>query len=144
MPYRSNLLNVDRTIQEATEDGLIAAANVIRNAVIMRLRGGYTSGDYVTGTSIRAVTVTPVFTLGGVPSIRVGTDLMYNLYWELGWRPASGHYVLNPETWKNVLIQASGPRRVMRVEIWRPAFQETQTGQQRAFARAFQRRMSKR
>ena len=105
-----------RNFDEACQKGLIAAAYIAANEVKRKLRGGYTSGQFVTGTVLNSVTRSePVRTANGW-KIVVGTNVMYALYWELG------HF--------NLFM-----RRFVRVEHWRLAMIESRDLQREAFAR---------
>ena len=107
----------------AQMDGLRAAAYIVYNAVKRGLRGGYTSGDFVSGNVINSVTISPIFeTMADVLAIRVGSNVNYALFWEVG------HY--------NIFT-----RRFERVEVWRPALVDTRDEQAKAFARAYKRSM---
>lgn len=80
---------VAEALPVAQRAGLTAAGYSMRNSVIRELRGGYYSslgnhGDFVTGNSINHVTVAPPEETADGMQVRVGTDLKYNLYWELG------------------------------------------------------------
>jgi hypothetical protein len=85
----------------AMTGGLTAAGNVIANEIKRELRGGYRSslgnkGDFVTGNSLNHVRVSepvimgiargPMKYAGAINKsyVRVGTDLLYNLFWEIG------------------------------------------------------------
>lgn len=110
-------------IDRATQAGLIAAAYVATNEVKRRLRGGYTSGMFVTGALINSVTRgEPVRERDGQWGIRVGTDRPYALWWEIG------HV--------NLFL-----KRFVRVEHWRLAMIDSRNEQAAAFARAFTRVM---
>jgi hypothetical protein len=109
--------------QAAQKAGLRAAAYVVYNAVKRGLRGGYTSGDFVTGNVINSVTISQIFeTTAGVYGIRIGSNVPYALYWELG------H--------ENIFT-----RRHERVEVWRPALVDTREEQRDAYNRAYKRSM---
>lgn len=108
--------------EEAEQLGLIAAAYVLVNAVKRGLRGGYTSGNFVTGGVINSVTRSEPFRDGSGWSIRVGTNLKYALFWEIG------HH--NAYT-----------RKYERVERWRPAFMDTREAARAAYARTWKRAM---
>lgn len=113
-----------RNFDEGCQKGLIAAAYVASNAVKMRLRGGYTSGAFVTGRVLDSVTRSePVKTAEGW-RIVVGTNVMYALYWELG------HF--------NLFL-----KRFVRVEHWRLAMIESRDLQRDAFARVFRQHVGK-
>lgn len=117
----------DALFRRAVREGLLVAGNRVRNAVVRALRGGYRSslgnrGDFVTGTSLNHVRVAePVIgpTLD-TSYVRVGTDLLYNLYWEVG------HH--------NIFT-----RRFERDERWRPAFRSTIPAARAAMYAAFKR-----
>lgn len=88
----------------AQAKGLIAAARVLQNAIKRELRHGYHSslgnwGDFTTGTSINHVTTSdPVFT-GDGGSIKVGTDLDYPLFWEIGHHNLFTRHFERDEKW---------------------------------------------
>jgi hypothetical protein len=111
-----------RKHQEAQKAGLRAAAYVVYNAVKRGLRGGYTSGDFTVGNVINSVTISPVFETLGTFAIRIGTNVPYALYWEVGHN--------------NIFT-----RRYERVEVWRPAMVDTRDEQAAAFASAYKRSM---
>lgn len=119
----SNTLALLQKLPQAQSRGLFAAANVIRNAVKRSLRHGYHSslgnwGDFVTGNNINHVTISePIFTADG-GSIKVGTDLMYALFWEVG------HH--------NIFT-----RHFERDEKWGPAYRESRAAALDAYQRAF-------
>jgi hypothetical protein len=102
MSWTSNTARVTSALREAVGQGLSAGGHLYANAVKRGLRGGYTSGTFVTGTSVSSVQVTPPEMAGGVLQVRVGTNLMYNLFWEIG-------------------HQNLFTGRFERVEVWRPA-----------------------
>lgn len=102
-------------LQPAQDAGLRAAAYVYRNAVVAKLIKGYTTGAFVTGTSANSVTITEPFASdNGGRAIRVGTNVLYDLYWELG------H--------ENLFT-----RKYERVEYWGPSLAETADEQRSAF-----------
>jgi hypothetical protein len=107
----------------ARDKALRASANVVVNRVKRDLRGGYTSGDFVTGASINAVRATDPMWDGNVRVIRVGTTLFYNLAWEIG------HH--------NIFT-----RRFERKEVWLPAFTATAGQQAATFSRVYLREMT--
>lgn len=123
MTYQSNLPTIRGRMRQAVDGGLLAAANVVETKVKEGLRGGYTSGDFVTGLVLNSVTHSEP-TLGGAGAyILVGTWVSYALYWELG-------------------HQNLFTRRFERVEIWMPALLSTRAQQLAAFQRVFQRIMN--
>jgi len=122
-------------MEQARDAGLIAAAEVVKTGVKLGLRGGYTSGLYVTGHVWNSVTRTEPADENGVRVIRVGTDVSYALYWELGFIPARG--VFSPGLGRNT----QGPIAIQRKEIWVPTLYRTAPAQAAAFARVFERFM---
>ena len=122
MAYQSNLAAVQAQMHRARDAGLIAAAQVVVNAVKEDLAGGYTSGAFVTGNVLNSVTRTDPTDENGVRVIRVGSDVDYALFWEIGHR--------------NLFT-----RRFERNEVWVPALLRTAQQQADAFARVFARFM---
>ena len=121
--WKSNRAKVERTMDRANVRGLTAAAYIVSNAVKKELRGGYVSGDFVTGTSINRVTIGAIERAGKFEyRIRIGTNLLYNLYWEIG------HY--------NIFL-----RRFVRVEKWRTAALGSVKEAREAYARVYVRTM---
>lgn len=119
----------------AMRAALTAGGNVLANEVKKELRGGYRSslgnkGDFVTGNSLNHVRVTePVLsgdrrgrlTYAGARSyVRVGTDLLYNLFWEIG------HFNLFTLGYE-------------RDEKWGPATKRARPRAMQAFSRVFSR-----
>lgn len=120
---KSQSANILGAVRIAQAKGLYAAALVLQNAVKRGLAGGYTSGNFVTGTNIKHVLISePSFNPDGSGEIRVGTDLnpCYPLFWELG------HF--------NIFT-----RKYERVEVWRPAYEENRQAAIEAFRRVFKR-----
>lgn len=113
--WRSNIPTIKAELARVEALGLIAAAQVVVNEIKIRLRGGYTSGDFVTGNSINHVTRSEPERDGGGAFIKVGTSVLYNLYWELG------HYNLFS-------------RRYERRPVYLPALLDTRQAQAAAFA----------
>jgi DNA-binding Lrp family transcriptional regulator len=118
MSYRSNRAAIEARLARARSAGLIAAATVYVNAVKLGLRGGYTSGAFVTGNVINSVTRSEPDLVRG--EILVGTNVLYALYWELG------HI--------NLFL-----RRYVRKEVWMPALSESAARMRDAYAVAFRR-----
>lgn len=92
---------VQRAMTDALAAGLAAAGNQYADRVGRRLAFGYTSGDFVTGNVAGSVEVTPVARTPSGLEVKVGSNVDYALFWELG------HVNLFT-------------RRYERVEIWRP------------------------
>ena len=112
--WRSNVPAVKRALMEGQNPGLIAAAQILVNEVKLGLRGGYTSGAFTVGLSTGAVTRSPPILGPRGMFVLVGTNLKYNLYWELG------H--------KNIFT-----RRYERVRVWMPAFERKRFAMRAAF-----------
>lgn len=115
---RNNTDRAARALDRAATGGLTAAANVYRNAVKRALAGGYTSGNYVTGHVQNSVTQTVPARLGTGYGVRVGTNVPYALFWELG------HI--------NIF---SG--RFEQVPIWLPMLEESAPEMRDVFTRVF-------
>lgn len=120
--WTSNLSELVKRDAEGQRRGLLAAAQVLSDAVKKNLSMGYTSGEFVTGYSVNAVTISDPFQLGRAWGIRVGTNLVSNLEWEVG------HF--------NLFL-----KRFVRVERWRTAMMDTRQAQAQAFAKAYARAM---
>ena len=131
----SNATPLINGLREAQAKGLQAAARVTQNAVKRSLRHGYHTapriennrftsfgnwGNFVTGNNVNHVTVSPVEFTGEGASIRVGTDLMYALFWEVG------HH--------NIFT-----RHFERDEKWAPAYRESRPAAIDAYMRVFSR-----
>lgn len=122
--WTSNLPRFREAHAASVDAALRGAGMVVTNAVKVALRGGYRSGAFVTGASIQAVQMSEPTTEEGVRVIRVGTHLMYNLFWELG------HY-------------SAWTRKYEREEKWRPAFEATATQQSSTFAAIYTAQMKR-
>ena len=110
-------------MERARDGGLIAAAQVVINAVKERLRGGYTTGAFVIGNVLGSVTRTDPVDENGVRVIRVGTNVAYAPHWEFG------HDNLFTGKFE-------------RVEIWVKELFGTAAAQAVAFSRTFTRLMA--
>lgn len=119
--YKSNMKAVGLAMHKARTLALQAAAQQVVNEVVDRLRGGYTSGAYVTGTNTSSVVTHGPFRAQGEWRILVGTSIAdppYPVYWELG------HLNIFMADW-------------VRKPIWAPAFEDTIDRQVAAFTRVF-------
>lgn len=159
MSYESRVPEVKALMDRAAQAGLIAAAQVYINAVKRELRGGYTTGDYVTGNVINSVTRTerdpqppkqyedddgvmretpttrPQVDTDGF-HIMVGTNVIYARHWELGWTPRMGAEKTMARLW-------SGETAPMyRVPIWLPQLVAQGEAMRRAFERVHKRTMA--
>jgi hypothetical protein len=124
--YTSRIGAAKRLTERAIDAGLVAAAQVVVNRVKTDLRGGYRSGDFVTGLNTASVIKTEPFSRAGARTILVGTSITdpgYPLFWELGHVSAF-------------------TRRFERKEVWRPALMDTKEQQYRAFVRVSARVMA--
>ena len=90
--------------ERAIGAALTAAGTVIWNEVRRSLRGGYQSslgnkGQFVTGTSLAHVTLSRPRRDGEKWTISVGTDLDYNLFWEVGHHNLFTRHYERDEKW---------------------------------------------
>ena len=128
MSYTGSVAGAFRSRHErATVMALRAAAQVVVNGLKEPkpngLRGGYTSGDFVTGETLNSIFVTEPQRDGDGMSVLVATDLMRAVYWEYG------HY--------NIFL-----RRFVREERWRPTLDRKADDVFRVFQRAYASAMS--
>lgn len=118
MSYQSNLPKIRTRFQQATDAGLRASAAIVADEVKKGLEGGYGSGAFATGESVEGVKIgTPEVDRNGA-FIRVGTDLLHNLFWEIG-------------------AYSAYTRRYERKEVWMPALLNTRQQQLAEFERAY-------
>jgi len=108
---------------------LTAAGTVVWNEIRRSLRGGYQSslgnkGQFVTGASLAHVTLSTPRREGDKWTVRVGTDLDYNLFWEVG------HHNLFT-------------RRYERDEKWVPAFRRARSPALATFRSVMDREMKR-
>lgn len=122
MSYQSNLPSVAQRMRAATDAGLLAAAAVLETKVKEGLRGGYTSGRFVTGHVMASVNHSEPELGPNGAFILVGTDVMYALFWELG-------------------HQNLFTRKFERVEVWIPAFFGSRAEMLAAYQRVYSRFM---
>lgn len=121
--FRDDSEKFRRALVRARRQGLIASARVMVRAVKRGLRGGYTTGDFVTGNVQNSVTHSQPSEIGdGEYEILVGTNVKYAVYWEVGWR----HYI-------------SG--KFYRVPIWEQAFIDTQQAASDEYTRVVEREL---
>lgn len=133
--WKSNIPAVQARLALGIDRGLIAAAEVVRQTVSSELRLGYTTGEWVTPHVALTVTYGSPENQGTVRVIRVGTNVMYALYWEVGfhmrlwvWRTPDGRWHSRP-----------GPTKFMRREIWVPALNATRFLQAAEFTKQVKR-----
>jgi hypothetical protein len=116
--FRSNLPAFIRAMDDAAPKGLHAAAYVVQNKVKENLRGGYKSGAFVTGHVMNSVTIGQVYREGTGWAIRVGSNVEYALWWEVG----------HNNRWT---------RQYERSERWRPALVDSRFEAMSAFNRVY-------
>jgi hypothetical protein len=95
--------------KRATDAALEAGANELVNGLKdmkpLGLRGGYTSGDFVTGAVLNSIQATDPYTEAGTRHIKVYTDVPYALYWEMGHINAFTKKYEREERWYPTLIR---------------------------------------
>lgn len=107
MPYRSHLPAVRDRLRLAADAGLTASGVLYANAVKRALTGGYTTGAFVTGRVRNSVAVTspePAPSGGGGRQVRVGSNLLYALYWEVGHQNLFTRHFERVEKWRPTLV----------------------------------------
>jgi hypothetical protein len=128
MPYTGSMAGAFRSRGErATSMALQAAAQVMVNGLKdpkpEGLRGGYTSGAFVTGNVLNSIFVAGPFRDADGQAIYVATDVMYAVYWEFG------HY--------NIFL-----RRYIREPRWGTTLQRKAGDAIAAYRRVYAREMS--
>lgn len=114
--FTDNSAKFLRAVKKGKRQGLLAVARTVVRAVKRGLRGGYTSGSFVTGNVINSVTYLDPYEIGdGEYETMVGTNVPYALYWELG------HY--------NIFS-----RRFERQTIWQDALESSADEIQKQYA----------
>lgn len=115
---KSNKRAVLASMKRADRAGLLAGGRVLLNGVKRGLRGGYTSGDFVTGRVLNSVRLSEPRASPDGGTISVYSDLLYALYWELG------HLNLFTANYE-------------RVQVWVPAFRENRVAAKKAYVQAY-------
>lgn len=133
MSWSSRIPDLLAAIPDIVDAAGIAAQAVQADAVREKLRGGYTSGDYVTGANLESVITLEPVTEGGMRVFRTTTRLTdppYPWFWEVGF--FSGHIRLDgaPEASS---VRTRSPGHFIRVEKWRPAAEESAAAAEAAF-----------
>ena len=83
--FTDNSTKFLRAVRKGKKQGLLAVARTVVRAVKRGLRGGYTSGDFVTGNVQNSVTYLAPYEIGDNEfETIVGTNVPYALHWELG------------------------------------------------------------
>jgi hypothetical protein len=119
---------------KATDDALRAGAqeliNGLKDPKPLGLRGGYTSGAFVTGNLLGSIQATDPYTEKGTRHISVYTDVPYAEMWEgpPGSKWEKGHY--------NIFT-----RKVMQVKVWEPTARRKDEDVHRVYARVYKRSM---
>jgi len=108
MPWTSRIPQMQAALDRAIQDGLNAGAQHYANEEKRELAGGYTSGDFVTGNVLNSVTVVPAQRVGAAWEARVGTNVMYALFWEIGHLNLFTRRFERVETWRPVLVREAG------------------------------------
>lgn len=146
MPYKSNMEQAGRAIHAARVRGLQMAGDRLIRGVVKRLAGGYTTGQWVSGTNTSSVVRTEPMRLRGIWTVLVGTsidDPPYPLFWEVGfnqrqvaWKNEKGQWV-SPKYIKRGKDLVLNPTKFVRKERWGPALREDAEHIQAAFVRGF-------
>jgi hypothetical protein len=114
--------------RKATDDALVASAqeliNGLKDPKPLGLRGGYTSGAFVTGNLLGSIQATDPYTDKGVRAILVFTDLAYAEYWDR----ERGHY--------NIFS-----RRQEQESRWKPTLRRKDEDILAVYARVYRRSM---
>lgn len=118
MPTRVFVTHLPRVIRfhnRAARNMLLAAATVVQNQAKRNVRGGFKSGDFVTGTLINKIDVEVED-----DHAEIGTEVDYGAFWEVGHN--------------NIFT-----RKYEREEWLRPAMEKTKKEQQKAAVKAARR-----
>jgi hypothetical protein len=127
MPYTGSMAGTfQQRHRTATDAALTAAAqeliNGLKDPKPLGLRGGYTSGRFVTGNLLGSIAATEPYTDKGTRHISVYTDLEYAKHWE------EGH--------NNIFS-----RRREQEERWRPTLQRKEEDILAVYSRVYRRSM---
>jgi hypothetical protein len=102
---------INKALALAVMEGLKGAANTPMKEVGRRLRGGYTSGRFTTGRVSASVVTSNPGLEGNTPTIRIGTNVPYALYWELGHNNVWTGNKEQKEVWKPAMLATVGEAR---------------------------------
>ena len=146
--FTSRLPEFQARHEKAIDAALVAAALVVENQVKRGLTRGYTTGKHVTGRVRSSVTHSEPMTEDGMRVIRIGTNVEYALYWELGWSHKAGSYTIHVgSAWGKANMRRRvvmrGPYRFWRKEVWRPAMTATADKQSATFNAVYKAMMAK-
>lgn len=111
-----------RATDAALEAGAQELINGLKDPKPLGLRGGYTSGKFVTGNLLNSIFATEPYTQAGTRHISVYTDVNYARFWE------EGH-------------ENRFTRRREQQERWAPTLRRKDEDIFVAFARTYQRFM---
>ena len=108
MSYTSSMAGTFATRhRKATDDALVASAqeliNGLKDPKPLGLRGGYTSGAFVTGNLLGSIQATDPYTDKGTRHISVYTDLDYAKFWEEGHNNRFSRRREQEERWRPTL-----------------------------------------
>src|SRR5690348_15439393 len=73
-----------RAVDAGLEAGAQELINGLKDDKPLARTQGSTSGDFVTGKLLNSIQATDPYTEKGTRHIRVYTDVLYALYWEMG------------------------------------------------------------
>jgi hypothetical protein len=104
--YESRKTETIALLNRARTAGLDASADVVVGEVKRGLEGGFTSGDFDTGESVENVRKTAVTESPDGASVRVGTELIHNLLWELGHLNVFSKQFERKEVWLPALLSS--------------------------------------
>ena len=108
---KSNRNQVLNALKSAAREGLNEAAQIYTNNMKRALRGGFTSGDFVTGNLMNSVTRTSVTENGNDLEVKVGTNVPYAVYWEVGHHNIYTRKFEREERWRPTLLSSMASMR---------------------------------
>ena len=110
MPYTGGLALVFRTRHDKAVDGALKVGaqvivNGLKDSKPLGLRGGYTSGDFVSGTLLNSIFISEVFKSASGKFRLIGTNLDYALFWEVGHFNLFTQRYERQERWRPTLLR---------------------------------------
>lgn len=131
--WTSQLPDYKAREERAQQAALIASAKVLERALKEEFaKPYYVTGEFSTGKVRRSIRRTQPYVIEpGKWGIRVGTNVFYARFWELGFVPAPG--VFSPGMGTGV----QGPVMVRRVEKVRPATVASRVQVAKAYSEAY-------